>query len=196
MTFVAGFYSLNVELNNTDEGIFHKFRVKTARHPEESSIHLQARLLAFVHSYREGLRFTQGLFEPKEPTFIQQDATEEILLWGQVGVPERKKLETALRRSPKAAFRDYFYLESDLPTFCHMLRGSKINWVSPIQFYSIDPKFLEKLSELERSSVSWSVTCIDDHIYLNCDGHELDTQLTSLDIWSAFQNSIGNEKVA
>jgi uncharacterized protein YaeQ len=55
MTFVQAFYSFNLDITNSDAGGYFKLRIKVPQHPEESLEHLFARVLAFVHSYEEGL---------------------------------------------------------------------------------------------------------------------------------------------
>ena len=190
MSFAAGFYNFTIELNHTDRDIFTRFRVKTPLHPNESLEHLFARMIAYAHCYREGQSFSHGLFEPKEPTIWQRDILGETLLWVQVGVPDRKKIEVTLRSHPQAEHRIYFYEPSQIMQFCHLLRGSKTNWVKDIQFFQISPRILEELVPLARSSPLWNVTIVDNQLYLTCDGTELQTSLDPVDIWQSFQESL------
>jgi len=192
MSFAAGFYSLSVELNNVDEDSFAKFRIKTPLHPNETLDHLFARFLAYVHSYKSGLEFTRGLFEPKEPTIWRRDITGEILQWVQVGPPEKRKLELALRSGDSADYRVYFYAEDQQTYFAEHLKGSKTNWIEPIKFYELDPVFLAALAAQARSSSVWSVTCVDNHLYLVCDGIEFETTIERVNPWDTFQILVGN----
>lgn len=190
MSFAAAFYNFTVDLSHNDRDIFTRFRVKTPLHPNESLEHLYARMIAYVHCYREDQGFSQGLFEPKEPTIWQRDILGDTLLWVQLGTPSKKKLETTLRAHPTAEHRIYFYESGQIAQFCHMLRGSKTNWVRDIQFYRIPSDLLESLVPLERSSPLWNVTIIDDELYLTCDGHELQSRIATVDIWEAYQESL------
>lgn len=190
MSFAAAFYNFSVELSHADRGTYAHFRVKTPRHPNESLEHLFARMLAFCHCYRDGQSFSGGLFEPKEPTIWHKDITGGLLLWAQLGCPERKKLETALRVAPNAEHRIYFFEEQQIGEFCHMLRGSKSNWVAEIPFFIISPSLLEQLVPLERSSPSWVATFVDNQLYLDADGTELVSEITQVEIWEAFQESL------
>jgi uncharacterized protein YaeQ len=190
MSFAAAFYNFTVDLSHNDRDIFTRFRVKTPLHPNESLEHLYARMIAYVHCYREGQGFSQGLFEPKEPTIWQKDILGDTLLWVQIGTPDKKKLETTLRAHPIAEHRIYFYTSEQIAQFCHMLRGSKTNWVKDIQFYLIPGDLLEALVPLERSSPLWNVTIVDDELYLTCDDHELQSRISPVDIWAAYQKSL------
>jgi uncharacterized protein YaeQ len=151
-------------------------------------------MIAYVHCYREGQAFSHGLSEPKEPTIWHKDVLEELSLWVQVGTPDRKKIETTLRVNPKAEHRIYFYEASQIAQFCHLLRGSKTNWVKDVQFYLIPSEILQALVPLERTSPLWTVTIIDDEVYLTCDGNELQTHITAVDIWAAYQESLLHEE--
>ena len=169
MSFAAAFYNFTVDLSHNDREIFTRFRVKTPLHPLEPLEHLFARMIAYIHCYREGQQFSHGLFEPKEPTIWMKDILGDTLLWVQIGAPDKKKIETTLKAHSEAEHRIYFYDTAQISQFCHMLRGSKTNWVKDIQFFLIQPSILEALVPLERSSPSWNVTIIDDQLYLTCD---------------------------
>jgi uncharacterized protein YaeQ len=190
MSFAAAFYNFTVELNHIDRQVFTRFRVKTALHPSESLEHLYTRIIAYAHCYRAEQSFTQGLFEPKEPTIWKKEITGEVLLWVQVGVPERRKLEVSLRSAPAAEHIIYFYEPQHIPAFCHMLRGSKTNWVKDIEFFRISDNLLESLIPLDHSSPTWQLTFVDQHLYLACDGTELEGDITPVDIWEEYQASL------
>ena len=192
MTFALGFYSFHVNLNNATRGVYTSFRVKTPRHPEESLEHLYARVIAYAHSYEEGIEFTQGMFEEKEPTIWKRSLLGETELWLQVGLPERRKLERAMKHSPKGKFEIYFYDHEQAHEFCWMLRGSKENWVEPIFFYEINSSVLREMAEHEQSSSNWEVSFIDSAMYLHVDGRDYVSEITRMDIWDEFQHTIAN----
>jgi uncharacterized protein YaeQ len=190
MGFVAGFYGFQVELNNTERGVYEKLRFKLARHPEESLYQLCAKALAYTHSFREGEEFSTGLFAPKEPTLFHKDATGALLLWVNVGCPSYEKIERALRHHRGAEFRVYFCSQQEVTEFCHLLRGSTSNWVKDVQFYALPESLLHALAEVDRSRLTWSVSFIDQCVYLQ--EHELSLQgeMPQLDIWKLYQQSL------
>ncbi len=190
MTFVAAFYNFTIELNHSDRDVFTTFRLKIPRHELESPEHLYARLIAYLHAYRDGIEFSRGVSEPKDPTIWVKDGIGEIQLWVQIGVPEKRKLELSLKQHSNAEHMVYFYQPEDIERFCHHLRGSKTNWIKDIEFYSIAPAFLEQLAATETSSPLWSISFIDNRVYLTIGNDDLESEITPIDIWDAFQHSL------
>lgn len=192
MTFVDGFYSFNLDINDTNNGRYAKLRLKAAKHPNETLEHLTARIIAFCGSHEEGLRFSEGLFQPKEPTIIKTSSIGEVERWIEVGCPDKEKIDRALRRNPDAEFIIYFYSTEQIAAFCEYLRGSKTNWAAKIKFFSISPDALRLLGENLSSSSRWAITFADDHFYIAASEGDAEGTLAEIDIWSIFQETIGN----
>jgi uncharacterized protein YaeQ len=190
MTFVSGFYSFIVELSDTDAGRYATLRFKLARHPEETEDLLLARTIAYIHVYQSDLAFSLGLFEPKEPTIWRHSPTEQLLTWVEVGVPSHEKIERALRHHSSAQFSIYFYDRSQVPQFCHYLRGSKTNWVSDVSFFSIDPELLTKLSATLTSSNRWTVTLSEGGLFIEANKIQFESSIKPVDIWNEYQSSL------
>jgi len=190
MSFVEAFYSFTVELAAPDRDVYTRVRLKVPRHPHESLHFLYARVIAFLHAYREGLALGQGLFGPKEPTFAHADITGELLMWGEVGCPPEEKIDRIVRRRNPPEIRVYFYTPEQSLEFCRYLRGSTTNWVAPISFFEIDPHLLDALVPFERSSARWSANFVDTALYLSVDEHDLVGEIRPLDIWDLYQRSL------
>jgi uncharacterized protein YaeQ len=190
MTFVAAFYNFSIDLNQSDRGLFTSFRLKIPRHELESLEHMYARLIAYLHCYQPGQEFTRGISDSKEPTIWRKDEIGEVFVWAQVGGVERRKLEVSLKQHPRAVHAVYFFDELQVISFCHQLRGSKTNWVKDVHFYQIPAQLLAALVPYETTSPHWTVTIVDGRIYLTVDGHDLEAEITTIDIWDAYQRSL------
>lgn len=190
MTFVAAFYTFTIELNHSDRNVFTSFRIKIPRHELESREHFYARLIAYTHAYRPGIQFNEGVSDPKEPTISHRDEIGAMHLWIELGAPDKRKLELSLKQHQHAEHRIYFFEPDDIEDFCHHLRGSKTNWVESVLFYQLNSQLLASLIENESSSPHWTLSFIDNRIYLSVDGVELESEISSIDIWSAFQASL------
>lgn len=190
MTFVEAFYSFSLEVSDTSRSVFGKKRVKIAKHPYEPLSHLYARVIAYVHRFDPQSEISAGLFTPREPAIFERDAIGEYVKWVEVGPLDRKKLERAMKAHPKAEIRIYFDDDEEIARFCHELRGSKTNWIAPLSFYRIPSATLEALTQNERSSATWNVTVIEDYLYLECDGTQIEASIEPLDMWREFQRSL------
>lgn len=190
MTFVAAFYNFSIELNHSDKGLFTVFRLKIPRHELESVEHMYARLLAYLHSYQSGQEFTRRTGESKEPTIWHKDEIGELISWIEVGVAEKRKLEVSIKQHPSASHTVYFFEDSQISAFCHQLRGSKTNWVKDVQFFHIPASLLEELLPYETTSPHWVVSIIDNRIYLNVEGVDLEADISPIDIWQRYQDSL------
>ncbi|MCO6431432.1 MAG: YaeQ family protein [Deltaproteobacteria bacterium] len=192
MSFAQGFYSFNLVINDLSRGLYATVRKKLARHPHESLQQLYARVLAFMHSYEEGLELTGGPFEPKFPTAQRVDPVEGTRIWVQIGCPSSDKIIRALKAHPSARFAIYFLEESEVLRFCHYLRGARTNWVERISFFKFDPGLLNSLAQIDKSSCSWTATIVDNHLYLVFDDREFESAVEVIDIWERFQQSLIN----
>jgi uncharacterized protein YaeQ len=192
MTFVAGFYSFNLDIVDASSNRYESVRVKIPRHPEETEAYLHARVLAYAHAYREGLEFSPGLFEPKAPTFFASDLFGNTTRWIQLGAPEKEKIQKMLRHHKEAECSVYFLNWQQVDKFCHYLRGSTSNWVAPVRCYLLDEGFLEASGELLQSSSRWSLNFIDGSVFAVINGSEFETTVETVDIWERFQQTIAN----
>ncbi len=191
MSFIDGFYTFSTNLTDSNRGLYQKLRIKAAKHPYESMEYLIARFMAYVHSYEEGLEFTEGLFNPKQPAIWKLDYLNDPALWIEVGVPDKKRLyHTSKNRNCRC--RVYFLNQTEVEEFCHILRGASTNWVDGIEFFLFDEDFLVKTSESLPLHSKWEVTFIDDTIYITLEGIDFNTNIHQIDIWDTFQESIGN----
>jgi len=193
MSFIDGLYTISLNLTNTDRSQYEQLRIKTAKHPYESYEFLLTRLLAYMHSYEDGLEFTQGLFDPKQPAIWKLDILKSPTLWIEVGTPEKKRLYHS-SCDENCRCRVYFYQPEQLQEFCHdCMRGAATNWVSKIDFFQIDSSFSAQIPEDGINLRSnWNVTIVDSNVYFDIDNQELTSSIIPVDIWSEYQLSIGN----
>lgn len=194
MSSLDGFYSLSVSLSDVERRRYQSFRVRAVKHACESLQYLAARLLAFVHCYEPGVAFSQGLLEPKQPTIWKHDVIGELILWAEVGVPDKKKLQHEVRTHPDARHAVYFYQTGEAEEFCNScLRGTNGNWPAELECYEINPEFADAAAELLQTRLSWDVTIVDNLVYLTTNGSELHTTITPVNIWERYQRAIGND---
>ncbi len=107
MALSATIYKLNIFISNLETHFYQEFDLTLAQHPSESESRMMFRLLAFIHSAHEDLKFTQGLSNVDEPELWQQSLTGDILHWIELGLPDEKRIKQAAGKSKKVSIYTY-----------------------------------------------------------------------------------------
>ena len=81
MALNATIYNFDVELADSDRGVYESLELRLARHPSESDEYLIARLLAYLLEFKDGIAFSRGVSEPDEPAIAVRDPTGAITTW-------------------------------------------------------------------------------------------------------------------
>ena len=181
MSFVDAFFSFQVELNDASKGIFTTVRLKTPKHPFESLEHLFARVLTYLHCYRPGQVFTEGLYNLNEPTIWTRDVIGTLQQWVQVGPPDQKKLTRALRENNKAYYAVYLFEEGQQETYFNNLRGGKERLLNLVELFQIEPAKVVGLVHQAVNTPRWTVTIADGTLYLYAAEIEAEIQIESID---------------
>ena len=191
MSFTDGFYTISVSLTDVVQQRYEQFRIRAVKHPFETSEYLAARMLAFVHCYAAGVEFSQGLFEPKQPAIWKRDVLGEVVLWAEVGVPDKKKLLHEIRTHPEARHAIYFYQPDQAAQFCHScLRGGINDWATAVEFYELGADFAPEAAGVLSTRSDWEVTIVDSAVYLVLNGTNFQTTIVSVNIWEEYQKAI------
>jgi uncharacterized protein YaeQ len=165
----ATIYSFNIELANSDRGIYQALDLRVARHPSETEEHFLTRVLAYCLEYSEGIAFSNGLFEPDEPTIAIRDLTGTLLVWIDVGSPEAARLH----RASKAAPRVVVYTHKEGAQLASRLAGERIHRMEELELYALDRAWLASLVALLTRRMAFSLTIAEQHIYLSIGDHTL-----------------------
>ena len=162
MALGATIYSFNVDLANSDRGIYLPLDLRVARHPSESEAHFLTRMLAYCFEYEEGIAFSNGLSEPDEPSIAIRDLTGLLRVWIDVGAPEAARLH----RAAKAAPRVVVYTHKDPRLLAERLGGERIHRVEALEVYALDPTWLAALGAKLQRRMVFSLTIAEQHVYL------------------------------
>jgi uncharacterized protein YaeQ len=100
-------YKIQLDLADSDRGVYQRFPLTLARHPSETAERLTARVLAFGLWAEEGLAFTRGLSTTEEPDLWQHLPSGEIAHWIEVGQPEAQRVRKACGRAPRVSVLAY-----------------------------------------------------------------------------------------
>ena len=98
---------VQLNITDTDRGIYEDLRITVARHPSETGQRLAARILAYALWYQERLAFGRGLSEVDEPALWHKSLDDRIEHWIEVGQPDADRLTWCSRRAERVSLLAY-----------------------------------------------------------------------------------------
>jgi len=162
MALQATIYNFDIELADSDRGVYESIALRVARHPSESEEYLITRVLAYLLEFVDGLAFSRGISEPDEPAMAVRDLTGAIDTWIDVGTPDADRLHKA----SKAAARVVVYTHKDPRQLLNRLAGEKIHRADKLELYAIDRALVSALVARLDRRVAFSVSVADRELYV------------------------------
>jgi uncharacterized protein YaeQ len=162
MALQATIYNFDIELADSDRGVYESLALRVARHPSESEDHLIARLLAYLLEFVDGLAFSRGISDPDEPAMAVRDPTGAVDTWIDVGMPDAARLHKA----SKAARRVVVYTHKDPRQFLNRLAGEKIHRADKLELYAMDRALVSALVARLDRRVAFSVSIAERELYV------------------------------
>ncbi|HEX9367975.1 MAG TPA: YaeQ family protein [Vicinamibacterales bacterium] len=148
MALGATVYTFDIDLADSDRGVYESLALRVARHPSESDDYLVARVLAYCLEYTEGIAFSRGgLSDAGEPAISVRDLTGALRAWIDIGSPDAARLHKACKLAPRVAV----YVHRDPGQFLRNLAGERIHKASALELYALDRQLIAALvARLER----------------------------------------------
>lgn len=148
MALGATVYVFDIDLADSDRGVYETLSLRVARHPSESDEYLLARVLAYCLEYTAGITFSSGgLSDPDEPPVMVRDLTGALLAWIDVGTPDAPRLHRAGKAAPRVAV----YVHKDPSQWLRSLTGARIHRADTLQVFLLDRQLVSALcARLER----------------------------------------------
>jgi len=178
MALGATVYVFQIELANSDRGVYEHLELRVARHPSETADHLLARIIAYCLEYTEGIGFSKGLSDSDEPAIAIRDLTGSMRSWIDVGLPEAARLH----RAGKAAPRVVVYTHKDPAQLLARLGGEKIHRAAELELYALDRDWLAALERRLERRMQFTLTVAAQHLYLALGAETLVSSVTRLEI--------------
>ena len=169
----ATLYSFDIELADTDRGVYESLALRVAQHPSETEEYLLTRVLAYCLEYTEGVAFSRGLAEPDEPALAVRDLTGALRAWIEIGVPDAARLHRASKAAPRVAV----YTHRDPAQLVRSLVGERIHRAEALELYAMDRALIAELvGHLERR-MAFTLSITDRHLFLTVGGDTLTGQV-------------------
>lgn len=169
MALGATMYVFNVELADSDRGVYETLEIRAAQHPSETADYLLTRVIAYCLEYTAGIAFSKGLSDTDEPTVFVRDLTGALQLWVDIGTPDAERLH----RASKAAPRVVIYCHKDAELLAAKLRAEKIHRLEALELYALDRAWLAELVKKLGRRMNFTLTVAERHLYLTVDDETL-----------------------
>jgi len=174
MALTATIYNFDIDLADSDRGVYETLALRVAQHPSESEEYLAARLLAYCLEYAEGIGFSSGLSDPDEPTLAVRDLTGAIRVWIEIGSPDAARLHKA----SKAANRAVVYTHKDPAQLLKQLEGARVHRADDVEIYSFDRALIAAfVAKLERR-MAMTISVSDRHVLVALDSVVIEGGIT------------------
>ena len=165
-------YRFEVELSDSDRGVFTSLSFRAPFHPSEAPSFFAARVLAYCLHFQDGLEMSQGVSDTELPALRMVGPDGSVPLWIEVGQPSAERLHKA----SKTGARVLVYSHKEPYQYLKNLSGGKIHRASDIKVYSFEPGFLEAVGRALGRDNRWSLTVTGGTLYLSAGGKDLTSE--------------------
>lgn len=177
MALPSTVHNFEIDLSDTERGVYESLTLKVARHPSETEEFLVARVLAYCLEVTEGLAFSSGLAEPDEPALAVRDLTGALAAWIEVGVPDAERLHKASKLAPRVAV----YTHKDPRHLLRQLAARKIHRAEALELYALDRELIAGIAARLERRMSFALSVADRHLFVTLGDASLDGAIERLD---------------
>lgn len=163
MALTATIYTIEIDLNDSDRGVYESLALRVARHPSESEEYLVTRVLAYALEYTEGIEFSRGISDPEEPTIAVRDLTGRLTAWIEIGNPDAARVHKAAKASPRVAI----YTHKDPKQLVERVAGERIHRAEHVELWAIDRAFVAQVAARLDRRMSFSLSVADRDLLLS-----------------------------
>jgi len=178
MALTATIYNFDIDLADSDRGVYETIALRVAQHPSESDEYLIGRVLAYLLEYTEGIEFSRGVSDPDEPMIAIRDLTGRIQSWIDIGTPEGARLHKA----SKATERVVVYCHKDPGQWLKQLADAKIHRAGALETYSIDRTLVADLVTRMDRRMSFAVSISGRELFIAIGSDNLTGRISLLSL--------------
>ena len=171
MALTATIYNLDVQLSDTDRGVYETLAFKVAQQPSESDEHMVARVLAYCLEYTEGIGFSKGIAEPEEPALFVRDLTGALRDLDRHRLPRRRA--PAQGQQGRAA-RRRLHAQGSGAAPPQPSTASASTAPTQLELYALDRSLIADLVARRERRTKFDLTVTERHLYVSIDGETLE----------------------
>ena len=163
MALTSTIYNFDIDLADSDRGVYETLALRVAQHSSESDDYLMTRVLAYAMEYVDGIEFSAGgLSNPDEPAITVRDLTGTLRAWIEVGTPDADRLHRASKASPRVAV----YVHREPSQFLARLAGERIHRAEAIEIYTVDMALINALVARLQRRMNFSLSLSDRELFI------------------------------
>lgn len=155
-----------IDLADSDRGVYEALDLRVAQHPSETDRYLVARVLARCLEHAEGLTFTKGLAADDEPALWQRDLTDKLLAWIEVGAPSTDRLH----RASKLGARVVVYAWQRATELAQKVAEAKVHKAHELELRALDASLLDAIAATLDRNNRWELSVSGGALYLTIGG--------------------------
>jgi uncharacterized protein YaeQ len=160
----ATVYNFDIDLADSDRGVYETLALRVARHPSESEEFLVTRVLAYALEFVEGIAFsTGGLSDPDDPALTVRDLTGALRAWIEIGAPDPSRLHKASKASPRVAV----YSHKDSDRWLERLAGERIHRAEDLEIYVIEPALVGALVKRLDRRMAFALSIAERELFIS-----------------------------
>lgn len=162
MALTATIRRFEIELADSDRGVYETLDLRAAQHPSETDRYLVARVLARCLEHDEGVDFTKGLAADDEPALWQRDLRGDLKAWIEVGSPSPDRLHKASKTGARVAV--YAWKQPEQLAKDIAARG--VHRQDELALVALDPAFLDAVAGTLDRTNKWQLSISGGSLYL------------------------------
>ncbi len=159
-----------VELSDSDRGVYDSLDLRVAQHPSESERYLVARLLARALEHGEGVEFSRGLAVGEEPALWQHDLRGDLQAWIEVGTPSTDRLHKA----SKSGARIVVYSWKAPEQLAREIVEQSVHHGDRIEIYVLEQALLDAIVATVDRNNRWELAISGGTLYLTVAGRSFE----------------------
>jgi len=176
MAQTSTIYNFEIDLADSNRGVYEHLELRVARHPSESEDYLVTRVLAYCLEYTDGITFSRGISDPDEPTIAVRDLTGAIGAWIEIGAPDAARVHKA----GKAASRVAVYAHKDPTQMLRLWANERIHRIEALELYRIDRALIDAMVDALDRRMTFSLSVSDGDLYIALGDRTIEGRVTRI----------------
>jgi len=174
---------IRLALSVVDRGLDVNEKLVVARRTDEPMSHVVLRVLAYCLFYRDDrpqcLEFALGPADRDSPDLWAHDLVGRPIEWIVCGEPDAEELAHVLRHQRQALVRVLFGSDEGRDNFFLRIQSlrRRVMGLEAVEFRQVSADLVERLAAREEERQRWSVTVVEDHVYVDADGVTADSEV-------------------